>query len=193
MNRFFSVMVVLFCVVFFVSSGHSDMYSYTDDSGAVCMTNSLESVPKKYRNSMTVTREVVPAQKKLLPEVQKRSSDPAPYVAPAVKAEPAVAATAPVDNRPRYVRTALVVAGIIAAYLVFSNLAGSLGFPRVGVLLSLGALLLGGVYLYGLYVNELRSVFGSLRKDAVNIRKNVETRELKTDQMLKKIDEAEQR
>jgi hypothetical protein len=37
----------------------------------------------------------------------------------------------------------------------------------------------------------MSAVFGTLRKDAHGIKKNVETRDLKTDQMLKQLDDKE--
>ena len=79
----------------------------------------------------------------------------------------------------------------MAGYFLLTRLAGSLGFPRIGTVIFLGVLLVGGVYLYGMYINEMRTVFDNLRNDAQIIKKNVETREQKTDQMLKKLPEAE--
>lgn len=169
----------------------ADMYKYVDDSGAVCITNSLASVPKKFRSSMTVVKEESAAPKKLLPEVEKRTSDPLPQAR--IESRPAEAerVVPPVDNRPKYLRTALIIGGIIAAYFLLGRLCGSLGAPRVGTLLFVLLMLVGGVYLYGLYVKELRAVFASLRKDATNIKANVETREKKTDQMMKQLQEKE--
>lgn len=184
-----TVLALLCCCL--VDRAGADMYKYVDDSGAVYITNSLASVPKRFRASMTVVKEEQAAPQKLLPAVQKRSSDPLPQAQsdsqPVVQAE---AAPAP-DNRQKYLRSALIVGGIIAAYFLLGRLGGALGSPRVGTLLFLLLLLVGGVYLYGLYVRELHGVFGKLRKDAVNIKKNVETREQKTDQLLKQISDKE--
>ena len=79
----------------------------------------------------------------------------------------------------------------MAAFFVFSRLGGAVGFPRVGSLMFIVFVLVGGVYLYGLYVDELRTVFGSLSKDALKIKSNVESRENKTDQQLKQQTEKE--
>ncbi len=47
MRWVFAAVVMQVLVVFSVPAVHADMYRYTDDAGSVCMTNSLESVPKK--------------------------------------------------------------------------------------------------------------------------------------------------
>lgn len=192
MIYFFLRILVISILLCPLSQAAADIYKYTDDSGSVCMTNTLNSVPKKYRSSMTVIKEESPAQKTLLPQVQKRNSDPLPYVAPqAQQAVEQEVKSDPVQNRQKYVRTGLIVAGIIAGYFLLTRLMGTLGFPRIGTLLFLALALVGGVYLYGLYIKEMKEVFGTLRKDAHNIKKNVESRESKTEQMLKKLPEAE--
>jgi hypothetical protein len=140
---------------------------------------------------MKVIKENAPARNKLLPEVEKRSSDPAPYVAPVAQEIVKESQPVAVNNREKYIRTALIVAGIIAGYFILTRLSGSLGFPRVGTLLFLLITLTGGVYLYGMYINEMRATFSNMSKDAKNIKKNVETREVKTDQLLKQQPESE--
>lgn len=74
---------------------------------------------------------------------------------------------------------AVIVGFCIACYLV-KRLTGALGAPRVGSLIILLALLLGGVYMYGRYVEEMRAVFGALRKDAMKIKQNIESRDKKS-------------
>lgn len=191
MRRYFAALAVLINVISSVVVVQADMYRYTDDSGSVCMTNKLDSVPKKFRKTMTVLKEELPAQQKMLPEVQKIDRDPAPYIAQGAKEDPAASSAPPIDNRAKYARTSLVLAGIIATYFLLTKVAGAVGFRRLGTVFFLGVVLLGGVYLYGLYVNEIGKVFDSLSNDAKNIKKNVESREQKTDQMLKKMPEAE--
>lgn len=41
----------------FATEGLADLYRYTDRDGVVCMTNSLEKVPQRYRSSVKVIRE----------------------------------------------------------------------------------------------------------------------------------------
>jgi len=48
--------------------------------------------------------------------------------------------------------------------------------------------LTGGLYLYSSYIQEMRTVFGTLHKDAKNIKKNVGTQDQKSDQMLNQIE-----
>lgn len=165
------------------------MYKYQDESGAVSITNSLESVPKKYRKGMTVIKEDSPYQNKLLPtpppkspEQLRQSEEPAkPIVQPAIEVTS--------SNRPKHIRVALIVTGLVLAGFVITRLSGSLGFPRLGMLVFLVIMIAGGVYLYGMYISELKSVFNGLRGNALSIKKNVETREQKTDNMLKQMPE----
>lgn len=191
MRGFFSAIVVFLLIIFALPLCYADMYRYTDDSGSVCITNSLESVPKKYRKAMTVVKEESASPKKLLPEVQKRTTDPLPQAGAHQSAIQEETSLQPVDNRPKYIRTALVVAAVVASFFLLGWIGRAIGAPRTGTLLFLLFTLVGGVYLYRLYVKELHTVFSSLRKDAINIKKNVETREQKTDQIMKKATESE--
>ena len=184
--------VFLFCLLFcFTGTAFADLYKYVDANGVVCMTNALESVPKRYRTSLTVVKEDQPAPKKLLPEVQKINSDPLPQ--PAAESRQTLQNTAPTatgDNS-RYLHTGLIISSVVVAYFLLGRLAAALGTPRVGTILFLLLVLGGGIYLYGLYINEMRVMFSSLRKDAMNIRRNVETREKKSDDLLKQLPEKE--
>lgn len=185
--------ILIITGITFYSVALADIYKYTDDSGSVCITNTLQNVPKKFRSSMSVVKEDAPVQKKLLPEVQKRTTDPVPSVQPAIhqKEQQNHAVPVPPDNRQKYINTALVIAGLVAVYFVLGKIFEYIGFQKVGIALFLLTVLLGGVYLYGLYIQEMSAIFGALRKDAHGIKKNVETRDLKTDQMLKQLDEKE--
>jgi hypothetical protein len=168
------------------------MYKYVDDSGLACMTNSLQSVPKKYRTRMTVVKEESNAPKKLLPEVQITDRDPLPAttVTERRQQQPDTVKTPP-GNSSRYMRTALLVGVMAAGYFLLTRVAGAMNAPKVGTLLFLGLVLFCGVYLYGLYINEISSVFGMMRRDALNIKRNVETRDQKSEQLLKQMHDKE--
>lgn len=188
---------LLFIVItkcYMLSNAYADIYKYTDDSNAVCITNNLDSVPKKFRSSVKITKEdVLPSQQKLLPEVQQRTTDPPPANTHLMtQSEPqkenhAVSA----EKQGKYINTALVLAGIVAGYFILKRLTGSLGFPRMGMIAFLFLVLTGGVYLYNLYLKEMSAVFSDLRKNALGMKKNVETRENKAEQMLNKLPESE--
>lgn len=49
----------------------ADFYSYTDKSGAVCMTNSLSAVPPQYRSGMKVVKEEPPPKQESPPLPRK--------------------------------------------------------------------------------------------------------------------------
>ena len=139
---------------------------------------------------MSVVKDEVPVQKKLLPEVERRTTDPTPTVqavTPQIgeKSNPLPLSS---GNRKKYINTAVVIVGLFAVYFILGRIFHIIGFRKAGTALFLLLVLTGGVLLYGMYVQELRAVFGTLRKDANNIKKNVETRDLKTDQMLKQIE-----
>lgn len=189
-----AVLQLVMVCVFISSAAFADIYKYTDDSGSITITNSLQSVPKKFRSSMTMVKEDVPVQKKLLPEVERRTTDPASAVQavmPQIK-EQNNALPLSSGDRKKYINTAVVIAGLVALYFLLGRVSHIIGFRRAWTALFLLLVLTGGVYLYGMYIQELRVVFGTLRRDALNIKKNVETRDQKTDQLLKQIEVKEQ-
>ncbi len=183
----FTLIVVLSVSAAVVSSVHADMYKYQDGSGAVCLTNTLDSVPKEYRKGMTVVREEAPKQEKLLPPLP--AGKPARIEQVDLAESVGVPSTPMVQTGERYkhVKGGLILAAMIAGSFIVGRLAGAIGSPRLGNLLFLAILLAGGVYIYGMYIVELRSVFNGLRSDALNIKANVETREHKTERLLKEI------
>lgn len=184
-------LLFLVCSLLFVTSvAYADMYKYVDDTGSVVITNSIESVPKKYRTSMKVIKEEIPlSQQKLLPEVQKRKTDPTPSTQSIQtqrelqKESQGITA----DSREKYINTGFVLVAIIAGYFIMTRLTGSLGFTKIGMIAFLFLVLTGGVYLYNLYLKEMSAAFSVLRKDALGMKKNIETRENKTEQMLNKL------
>ncbi len=196
MQRVIGFTLLFLSACCFISPGHADIYKYQDESGAICITNSLDAVPKKFRKGMTVVKEEVPKQEKLLAPVPSRPPAQAGQGdARVTRASDQVQQSAPPQvavqkaNRPKYVRTAVIIAGMLCACVIMGRLTSSLGVPHLGTVLFLAIVLSGGVYLYGMYVQELRTVFNGLRTDALKIKKNVETREHKTDYMLKEMPE----
>ena len=186
--------VLLSTLLGIVSPVGADMYKYVDDAGSVTITNNIDSVPKKYRASMKVVKEETPlSQQKLLPEIQKRKIDPTPSfqtAQPQSQLQKESSETT-ADKREQYINTGLVIAGLIAGYFILIRLTGSLGFPGTGMVAFVLLVLTSGAYLYKLYIQEMSATFTNLHKDAIGMKKNVETRENKTEQMLKKMPEAE--
>lgn len=182
---------IAFLCVSFESS--AELYKYVNDSGVPVITDQLETVPQKYRARMRVIKEdIPPAQQKLLPEVERRTTDPPPSAAVQpqnTRQNENLGITAP--DRNIYINTGLVLAGIVGCYFLLTRLCGSLGFPKIGMAAFLVIVLIGGVYLYNLFLKEMSSTFSDLRKDALGMKKNVETRENKTGQLLKNLPEAE--
>lgn len=186
----FTVVICFIATIYITSAVYADIFKYTDDSNAVCITNNLDSVPKKFRSSVKITKEdVLPSQQKLLPEVQQRTTDPPPastQLQP--QSEPQKESRdMSAEARKKYMKTGLVLTGIVAGYFILTWLTGSLGFPRIGMSAFLLIVLAGGVYLYNLYIKEMSATFSNLRKDALGMKKNIETRENKTEQMLNKL------
>lgn len=164
---------------------HADMYKYQDETGAVSITNDLNSVPKKYRRGMTVVREESATPQKLLPPVQPKAEDLTRTQGTTPQIEQKSAEVSPTANRARFIKTGIVIIGMLLACISLLKLAASLGYPGVGKVLFLTVILLGGVYLYGIYVKELEAAYAGLKTNALNIKSNVETREQKTDRLLK--------
>lgn len=57
--RISSIPVLLFSLFFLIAAVpvHADFYKYTDNTGAVCISNTLDAVPKQYRSTMKIVRD----------------------------------------------------------------------------------------------------------------------------------------
>lgn len=84
MKKIPALLLCLLCFSFFTAVAFADFYKYTDGKGAVVMTNKLESVPAKFRSSMTVIK-----------EEPKKTLEGAPQSAQPSEAEMQSAAPAP--------------------------------------------------------------------------------------------------
>jgi hypothetical protein len=145
------------------SSARADMYQYTDKSGTVCMTNSLESVPRAQRKSVKIISEepkpktavpvttpggntVTPAQA----EVQSIIADKSP------PSSTAVGRTIPIKS--------IAVVGMIGFLFLVSRLTRSLSSPQLAkviyIAFFLGTFTLG----YKLYADHLANGFVGIKQ-----------------------------
>lgn len=185
LRRLFVFRLSVFCIWFVLCqfTCYADIYTYMDDSGTVCMTNSLGAVPKKFRKSMRVVKEERPKTQKQ-PQAVGNS---VPQAAPP-EADASQPASVTMHKQDKYKKTGFVVGGFILLWYLLTKLPQGVGYQRTASVLLLFGALLSSVYLYRLYVEQMTAVYHELRTNALNIKKNVETREQKTG---KTIDETE--
>lgn len=133
-----------------VPNACADFYKYTDNTGAVCLTNDRNAVPPQYRSTMKVVREET-AEKKapLLPKQPAKSS---PAAAAPVEQVPAPAASPPsridgLTGRFPWLRPLAIVAGFVALFLVVARVSTLLPSPLLARAVYLAFFL--GVFVFG--------------------------------------------
>jgi len=94
------LLVVIAVVALTEQPARADFYKYTDNSGAVCMTNDRNAVPKEYRSTMKVVREDSPAKQEAapLPDMGRKSRS-VPVPEPAAAPEPSPDSTSASQSR----------------------------------------------------------------------------------------------
>ena len=149
---------------------HADYYRYTDKTGAVCMTNTLDSVPHKYRAAMKVIREETLAKKERATRIES------PHAAPA---QPA-AGVAPEERRdvtppeqasplsrlasgPPWKKAAVIACVIVCLFLIVRKLTDLLPSAHLAKVICLAFFFGTFVFLYKIYTEQLTNSFFTIK------------------------------
>jgi hypothetical protein len=166
----------------FAPVASADFYKYTDSSGAVNITNTLEAVPQKYRSRVKVVRDET--LKKQDPGAQKQQ---APQPAAEESAVPqAVPEPAPVpqgrfaelSERYTWFKPLVYVAGIIAAFLAVIKVASMVPSPQLSKLIYLSFFIGVFVFLYQAYIQHVVADSLAVKNKAVDMMKKANQREI---------------
>jgi hypothetical protein len=154
---------------------NADYYRYTDGTGTVCMTNTLDSVPRKYRASMKVIKEDV------LDRKDKANRGLLPKAAPAPSPAPQETASAPQVNGPAaapvekasaldrftggtpWKKAALIVVGIVVLFLIVKKLTDLLPSAQLARVICIAFFLGTFVFLYKAYADHLTNSFTTIK------------------------------
>ena len=155
----------------------ADYYTYTDNRGAVHMTNKLQAVPAKFRATMKVTRE----DPKKQPAVQAQDAAQSPPDNQTVQQEaPAVqpGRFAQLASRHVWLKPLLGVAVIVALFAVACKLATLLSSPMLSRVIYISFFVGGMVFLYKTYVDYMVESSMKIKERAVTMMKKSSNREL---------------
>ena len=133
-----------------------------------------------YRKKVTIIKE-----QKATPGGQNSSVSPSEEAYVQSAAQPAAQSAANDGWQKKYLPLALVLGGVVVgSFFLIRSLASSLGAGRFGTIVFLIVCVSGAIYLYHLYAEQMTATFHSLRENALNVKKNVETRDEKTNNSL---------
>jgi hypothetical protein len=173
--RTFLQLMLIFCVMLGSAAlALADYYKYTDASGAVTMTNKLDTVPQKYRSRVKVIREETLSKQD--PGARKhQQAEPVQEEASAPKAA-AAPASAPAPQgkigelSARYVwfKPLLYLGGFIVALMVVIKLASVVPSAALSKLIYLSFFLGVGVFLYQAYIAHVVEESIAVKEKAVN-------------------------
>jgi len=162
----------------------ADYYRYTDASGAVNITNKLDSVPQKYRSKVKVISDAAlskqdPGAGKVQPPepAQEETLQPNAAVAP----EPATAPQgkiAELSERFVWFQPLLYLAGILAAFLVVIKVASLVPSAQLSKLIYLSFFIGVFVFLYKAYVEHVVADSLAVKEKAVSMVKKSSVREI---------------
>jgi len=156
-RTFLQMMLVLGVLVGSASMTLADYYKYTDASGAINMTNKLDTVPQKYRSRVkviheeTLSKQDPGARKQQAEPVQEESSSTPKAAAPAPAAAPQ-GKIAELSARYVWFLPLLYLGGFFAALMVVIKLASLVPSAALSKLIYLSFFLGVGVFLYQAYI-----------------------------------------
>lgn len=171
--------------VFLVHNSLAVVYKYVDKNGTESFTNSLDSVPEKYRKTAVIIKE-------------KRGREPKGPEAPTPENKPENRPDNKLENKPgnkgegaaeqegniskiirsaeEFVATGLFQAGaaviVFLVLFIFAGKIGSLlGFKDIGSIFRILLVLLLLVYLYSVYSKEVVNSFTTIKQEVRGIKK----------------------
>jgi hypothetical protein len=168
----------LFIAALFLLGGNriarADYYRYTDSTGAVCMTNTLDSVPRKYRASMKVIRE------EALDRKDQANRGLLPHAAPALSPAPQEAVTTPQENGSAapgekasvlsrltggapWKKALLIVGVIVVLFVIVKKLTDLLPSAQLARVICIAFFLGTFVFLYKAYAEHLTNSFTTIK------------------------------
>jgi hypothetical protein len=186
--RFLQLMLFLGVTLGIVQVALADYYKYTDASGAVNISNKVESVPQKYRSHMkvikdeTLSKQDTGARKQQQPEpAQEESSMPKEAAAPAPTLAPQ-GKIAELSARFIWFKPLLYVGAILAAFLIVLKLASVVPSPQLSKLIYLSFFIGVFTFLYKAYVEHVVADSLAVKEKAVTMMKKASVRELLPDE-----------
>ena len=157
-----------------IRPAHADYYRYTDGTGSVCMTNTLDSVPRKYRASMKVIKEEALDKKDRANRGMLPAAAPAPAPVPqeTVAAPQENGAAAPLEQASILARLtggapwkkALLIVGVIAAlFIIVKKLTDLLPSAQLARVICIAFFLGTFVFLFKAYAENVTSSFTTIK------------------------------
>jgi len=175
----FGSLLGLFFIFVPCTVAFADYYKYTDASGAVNITNKLESVPQKYRSRVKVITDEKLNQKdlgarKAVPESVQEDAAPAKEeAAPAPRGK-----FAELGERFAWFKPLVYLAGVFAALLVVIKIAALVPSAMLARLIYLSFFIGVSAFLYKVYIDHMVAESIAVKNKAVNMMKKSMVREM---------------
>ena len=167
-----------------VPAALADYYKYTDSGRTVNISNSLETVPQKYRSRVKVIRdETLTKQdlgaRKLPPPAAAAQEESNPPGATAAAAAPAPQGKfAQLSGRYSWFKPLLYLAGVLAGFLVVVKVAALVPSAALSKLIYLSFFLGVFVFLYQAYVTHVVEDSLAVKEKAIIMMKKSSLREI---------------
>lgn len=163
---------------------NADYYRYTDKTGTVCMTNTLDSVPHKYRATMKVIREETLAKKDRRTRIESPHDAP-PQPAAGVAPEEKKDVTPPeqaspltrLASAPPWEKAALIACVIACLFLIVRKLTNLLPSALLAKVVCLAFFLGTFVFLYKTYTDHLTNSFFTIKSRMIAMFEKSDRRE----------------
>ena len=155
-------------------AARADYYKYTDKTGAVCITNTPDSVPPKYRSSMKVIREETLDRKDRANRIESQRQAPAaPESAPPEEAQKQDTPAEPVSvvgrlkARSPWLLPALLAGAVIVLFLIVRKLSEIMPSPLLARLIALSFFVGVFLFTYKLYAEHISTSYFTIKTKTI--------------------------
>ena len=177
--------LAVFAHLYYILPAHANYYKYVDKTGAVCITNSRDSVPLKYRATMKVIREEALEKKDKGTRLETPHLDPpAPDPLSATEERKQDTPTAPESTFSRlsarflWFKPVIVVCSILCVFLVVRKLSAILPSALLARLIYLIFFLGAFVFVYKAYVDQLSNSYFTIKSKFIAMFAKANRREI---------------
>ena len=177
--------LAVFAHLYYILPAHANYYKYVDKTGAVCITNSRDSVPLKYRATMKVTREETLANKDRASRIETPRRDAPESALPGAVEERKQAALAEsastfgrLSARFPWFKPVIVVCMLLGTFLVLRKLSAILPSALLARLIYLVFFLGAFVFVYKSYADHLSNSYFTLKTKFIALFEKANRREV---------------
>ncbi|MCX7991248.1 MAG: hypothetical protein N2999_04320 [Proteobacteria bacterium] len=177
------IFLIIFSII--VSYAFADTYKYIDKNGIVNFTNDIKDIPQEYKNKVEIIKEEKEFQKDIKP-VKNLNQQP-PNQETVINSKQRNLSIESIVNGEKNFWYELFISLFFAVFFIFAHrILFFIENKKIITLLRFAIVFIIGIYMFSKYANKQVETFLEAKKDINKIKKSLETKDQKIDDLANK-------